>query len=153
MRQSVTLSAMRDELRKQIAAAAQKLFNTKIDVELTRPEEQFGDYATNVSLQLAAKAGKNPREIAEALAAELKNELADKISEVSVAGPGFLNFKLSDKALLEGASGQPDQPLKGKTIVADSSDPNPFTVLHARHLYTSVVGDAIANLLERAGAK
>lgn len=144
---------MKDALEKQIAAACRKLFNAKVGVELTRPEERFGDYATNAALQLAAQTGKKPREIADALAAELKKGLADTVSEISVAGPGFLNFKLSDKALLESLSDKPAQPLTGQTAVAEYSDPNPFKVLHAGHLYTSVVGDAIANLLERAGAK
>jgi arginyl-tRNA synthetase len=48
---------------------------------------------------------------------------------------------------------KPEQIYKGKTVVAEYSDPNPFKVLHAGHLYTSIVGDSIANLLENAGAE
>ena len=144
---------MRDMLEKQIAAAVEALFSVKVKVELTRPEEEFGDYATNVALRLAGQLDKKPREIAEALAVKLRESLADQTSDISVAGPGFLNLRLSDQALLGTLAGQPGQPLTGQTIVAEYSDPNPFKVLHAGHLYTSVVGDAIANLLDRAGAK
>ena len=57
---------MKDTLEKQIAEAVKGLFDVEIDVELTRTEEQFGDYATNVALQLSKQLQKNPREIAEA---------------------------------------------------------------------------------------
>jgi arginyl-tRNA synthetase len=144
---------MKTELEKQIAAACEELFGAEAKIGLTRPEEQFGDYSTNAALQLSKQLGKNPREIAEALAVKLRENLSEQISEVSVAGPGFINLKLTDQALLNTLETKPDQSLKGQTIVAEYSDPNPFKVLHAGHLYTSVVGDAIANLLEHAGAE
>lgn len=144
---------MKQDLTAAIAQAVNYAFGLQADVVLTRPEEQFGDYATNVALQLAKPLGKNPREIAETLAAALRENLSDMVSEVSVAGPGFLNIKLTDSALLGAVSQEASQPLAGQTIVAEYSDPNPFKVLHAGHLYTSVVGDGIANLLERAGAE
>jgi arginyl-tRNA synthetase len=131
--------------------ACRELFEHEATVILTRPEEQFGDYATNVALQLAKPLGKNPREVAEALAVKLRETLADTVTDVSVAGPGFINLKLTDSALLESLQSTPAQSLAGQTIVAEYSDPNPFKVLHAGHLYTSVVGDAIGNLLQQAG--
>jgi arginyl-tRNA synthetase len=144
---------MKQELERVIADAVRELFGTDVTVELTRPDEQFGDYATNVALQLANTVGKRPRDIAEELAVKLRESLSGQANEVTVAGPGFLNFKLYNQALVALASQTPAQPLAGKTIVAEYSDPNPFKVLHAGHLYTSVVGDAIANLLENAGAQ
>src|SRR5262249_44282292 len=112
----------------------------------------FGDYATNVALQLAKPLGKPPREVAEALVAKLRDGLAGQVDEVTVAGPGFINLRLSDGALLGCLKTRPAHSLTGQTVVAEYSDPNPFKVLHAGHLYTSVVGDAIANLMEQAGA-
>jgi arginyl-tRNA synthetase len=143
---------MKAELEKRIAEACHELFEVETMIELTRPEEHFGDYATNVALQLGHQLARNPRELAEALATKLRETLAAQISEVTVAGPGFLNLKLNDPTLLSAITAQSSKSLAGQTIVAEYSDPNPFKVLHAGHLYTSVVGDAIANLLEQAGA-
>lgn len=137
-----------EHIKNALSAAIEKLFDEKIEVVLTRPDEQFGDSATNVALQLAKKVGKNPREVAEAIVKELpKNVTAE------IAGPGFINIKLGDEALLKLADAKPAQSLKGKVVVAEYSDPNPFKVLHAGHLYTSVVGDAVANLLEAVGGE
>lgn len=142
---------MKDTLSQQVAAAVKELFDTEINTELTRPEEQFGDYAANVALQLSEHIGKNPREIGEALAAKLRESLAEQVSDISVAGPGFLNFTLTDQALLA-IQTEPAKSLAGQTVVAEYSDPNPFKVLHAGHLYTSIVGESVAKLLEQAGA-
>ena len=92
---------MKSDLEQALAAAVKELFDIEIEIELTRPEEQHGDYATNVALQLAKRVGKPPRDIAEALAVKGREKLADRLADISVAGPGFLNLKLSDQALAE----------------------------------------------------
>lgn len=135
---------------KKIALIVQELFNVETTVVLTRPDPQFGDWATNVALQLAKPLNKNPREIAEKIAEKLQD--SGEFSEVSVAGPGFLNVKISNKTLLEQLTKVPQKVLAGKNIVTEYSDPNPFKVLHAGHLYTTLVGDVISRLLEEAGA-
>lgn len=143
---------MNGDLQQALQQVCAELFDVDIAVELTRPEEQFGDYATNVALQLSKRLGKNPRDVASEIANKLTELKKHFLEEVSVAGPGFLNLRLTDTALINGLSSGLSQPLAGETVVAEYSDPNPFKILHAGHLYTSVVGDAIANLLERAGA-
>ena len=142
---------MKREIEQAIAAVVKDLFNAAVDIELTRPDEQFGDYATNVALQLAGKLNKNPYEIAEVLREKLTSD--EKFESVEVAGPGFLNLKLRDASLLEALKIKPQETLAGQTIVAEYSDPNPFKPLHAGHLYTTLVGDSIARLIEHAGAK
>lgn len=140
-----------NDIKTIITDCVQELYDVKVDLDITRPDAKFGDFASNVALQLAKKIDKNPREIAEELSVKvLENE---NIIKAEVAGPGFINITLSDKALWKLANGQADKYLDGQTIVAEYSDPNPFKILHAGHLYTSIVGDAIANLLENAGAK
>jgi arginyl-tRNA synthetase len=134
----------------KISQIVHELFGTSTDVVLTRPDPQFGDYATNVALQLAKPLGKNPREIAEAIASALRE--AGDFSEVTVAGPGFINVRLSDSAVLGALEREAEKTLTGKTVVTEYSDPNPFKVLHAGHLYTTLVGDVISHLLETAGA-
>ena len=131
------------------------LFGVTITPVWSRPDEQFGDYATNVAMQLAKQAGKSPREIAEAIAERLRVELNDTIQEVTIAGPGFINIRLADQQLLKlfDAATTMSQPYADQQIVVEYSDPNPFKVLHAGHIYTSVVGDAIANLFAQAGGR
>lgn len=144
---------MKNILEQRVTEACLELFNTEVQIELTRPEEQFGDFSTNVALQLSNKLGNNPHEIGEQLAAKLRESLSDYIDSVSVAGPGFINLRVTDKALCEALHSKPARLLDGSVIVAEYSDPNPFKVLHAGHLYTTITGDAIARILEAAGAK
>jgi arginyl-tRNA synthetase len=137
-------------MNEAVASLVKDLYNLDIKVVLTRPEPQFGDYSTNIAMQLAGQLQRNPREIADEIAGKLQE--SGQFADASVAGPGFINMRLSDEALLAEAEREPTQPLVGQTIVAEYSDPNPFKVLHAGHLYTTIVGDAIARLLEQAGA-
>lgn len=127
-------------------------FGRDVAVVLTRPDEQFGDYATNVALQLAPELGVPPREVAQQIVDALKDALDAK--EVSIAGPGFINIRLNDNDLLGRAAAaaheKPDS-YQGKTVVTEYSDPNPFKALHAGHLYTTIVGDAISRLVQVAG--
>lgn len=144
-----------EALQTTLGRVIQDVFNVSLEPELTRPDEQFGDYATNAAMQLARQLGRNPREIAEELAAALRDALQDTVREVSIAGPGFINLTLQDRELLRGAAvastTKPDT-YKGQVVVAEYSDPNPFKILHAGHAYTSIVGYTIGSLLEAAGA-
>ena len=81
---------MKQELGQAITVVVHDVFNVDVVIELTRPDEQFGDYATNVALQLSKQLGKNPREIAEILQTKLQHALSTRIKEIAVAGPGFL---------------------------------------------------------------
>ena len=143
---------MRQEIEQAIVAACKDLFDTDVAVELIRPDEQFGDYATNVALQLSKQVGQNPREIGEALAVKLRENLAESVADIAVAGPGFLNLTLTDAALVRLLAVKPKATLTGKTVLVEYSDPNPFKPLHAGHLYTTLVGDTVARLIESAGA-
>ncbi len=144
---------MKDTLTQAVQAACHELFDVDVRVELTRPDEQFGDFATNAALQLAKLVGKDPRTVAESLALILRDKLAAEVTDIMVAGPGFLNLKLSDHALATLANETPRSPLSGQKIVVEYSDPNPFKPLHAGHLYTTLVGDMIARLVDNAGAE
>jgi len=143
-----------EKIRATIEHTLQDIFSLSQNVQLSRPDPQFGDYATNVAMQLAKQLGKNPREIAQQLADALKAN--DEFDDVTVAGPGFINIRVSDAVLgLELSSisqgyGASEQ-YKDKVVITEYSDPNPFKVLHAGHFYTSVIGDAISNLIENAG--
>lgn len=135
---------------KTIAQLIHDEFGIEADVVLSRPDPQFGDYSTNVALQLAKRVGKNPRDVAEIIVSKLGDN--DGVADVSIAGPGFINIRLSDDALLAQTKKEPEAVLAAQIVVAEYSDPNPFKVLHAGHLYTTLVGDVMSRLLAVSGA-
>lgn len=140
---------MTEDIKKLLTSACQKLFGETVDIELTRPEPQFGDFSTNLAMQLAQKTGKDPRKVADAIVAELKD------IDANVAGPGFINIKLPDSALWQAVDKAADLPKlnSGKEILVEFGDPNPFKEMHIGHAYSYIVGDAISSVLEASGAK
>jgi len=147
---------MKHDIEQAIRAVVKDLFGEEVNVELTRPDEQFGDFATNVALQLAGKLNNppagGPREIAEAIAVKIRENGTDTIADVSVAGPGFLNLKLSDHALVQSGHSQPAKSLTDTTVVIETNNPNPFKAMHIGHAFNAIVADTIANLIEAGGA-
>lgn len=142
---------MRQELEQAVVSACKDLFNVDLPVELTRPDEQFGDYATNAALQLAKRLGKNPREVAEAIKANVQGQSL-YIKEVEIAGPGFLNLRLTDQALVGSSRTLHSKPFKDQTVVIETNNPNPFKAMHIGHAFNAIVADTIANLIEAGGA-
>lgn len=135
----------------QITDSIKNLYNVDQDVVLTRPEPQFGDYATNVALQLAKPLGRNPRDIASEIAEKLKE--TGQFKEVTVAGPGFINVTLTDAALMADAERAPAPQHAGTHFVIEYSCPNAFKELHTGHLYQTIFGDILARMIEQSGAK
>lgn len=126
-------------------------FGVETDVVLTRPDPQFGDYATNVALQLAGRVGKPPREIAEQIAGKLRG--SGDFAAVDVAGPGFINLTLSPQALLGLTRCEPVPHRAGQTVVIETNNPNPFKAMHIGHAFNAILADTIANLLAVDGAR
>jgi arginyl-tRNA synthetase len=131
-----------------------------IEVELTRPDKEFGDFSSNAALIIAHRLSKNPNDVALEIKNKIETNWAELIDKVEIAGPGFINIYIKDACLISEIKRICDtkdfakiKTYKDQIIVAEYSDPNPFKVLHAGHLYTFIVGDSIANLLESAGAK
>lgn len=145
-----------ETLHAQLAQAIKDLYPTvALQVELSRTDEQFGDYATNVALQLAGRLGRTPRDIASELADKLSVVAGDTVKEISIAGPGFINIRLSDEQLIRSLSAPTQKPqiYHDQTIVTEYSDPNPFKVLHVGHLYTTLVGDVVSRILAATGGQ
>lgn len=124
-------------------------------------EESHGDYSTNVSLLVAKEQGQKPREVAEKLVQLLQNDILVNrmIDRIEVAGPGFINFWLKKEWLyseLENASkvgyGHGEK-LKGKKVMVEYTDPNPFKEFHIGHLMSNAVGESLTRLLEAEGAE
>ena len=134
----------------EITLKIQQLLELDEPVMLTRPDPQFGDYATNVALQLAGKLGKSPRDVAEEIATKLRG--TNDFSDVTVAGPGFINLRLSDRALLELTNVRAEQSRAGQTVVIETNNPNPFKAMHIGHAFNAIIADTLANLIESSGA-
>lgn len=134
-----------ENITKNIAAVVKELFDEQVDIELTRTDEQFGDYATNVAMRLSKKLSQNPREIAQKIVDNLKS---DDISRAEVASPGFINLTLSDDLLLKLAAERPTDKADD-VVVIETNNPNPFKAMHIGHAFNAILGDTIANLLER----
>ncbi|MFZ9702331.1 MAG: arginine--tRNA ligase [Candidatus Nanopelagicales bacterium] len=141
--------------------SAQKLDPIEIpEIKIERPKSKdHGDFASNIALALSKPVGKNPRDVAQLLIEELKNEKS--IKKIEIAGPGFLNFTLDTASLGELARviiekandfGKTDT-LKNQTINVEFISANPTGPLHLGHTRWAAVGDAIARVLQASGAK
>lgn len=120
-------------------------------------DASHGDLATNAAMVLAKPAGKAPRAIAEALAVLLGKHAA--VSAVEIAGPGFVNIRLKPELLLREAAvvmaagsdyGTVDIS-GGRKALVEYVSINPTGPIHVGHGRNAAFGDAIANLLEKAG--
>lgn len=134
-----------------------------------------GDYATNVALQLykntftpeGEKRFSSPREFAQKIVSELEllNHSSDTdttslFDSISVAGPGFINFSLSESFLLakmthiaKNGVDVSDSQMTAKKVILEFTDPNPFKELHIGHMYSNTVGESLARMYEALGAE
>jgi arginyl-tRNA synthetase len=128
---------------------------------LERPRDPaHGDWATNLAMTLAKPLGRKPREIADALVASLDAKAAG-IAEVSVAGPGFINFRLDTAGLASGVARILDAGAAwgtggdgaGRSANVEFVSANPTGPLHVGHGRQAALGDSIAALLGSQGWK
>jgi arginyl-tRNA synthetase len=142
------------------AANALGLTDRGFEPEVRVADPANGDFQANGALAFAKREKQNPR----ALAQQIVDRLADLQPdfEITLAGPGFINFRLKPAALLawlqtydsenhlqSGAAGA----RKGQTWVVDYSSPNTAKQMHVGHLRSAVIGEAICRLLTFSGAK
>jgi arginyl-tRNA synthetase len=128
-------------------------------VTVERPKNRdHGDYATNVALQLAKAAGRPPREVAELVAARLR-ELPG-VAEVDVAGPGFMNVtfdaatqgELARTILAAGAAYGHNDAFAGLTVNLEFVSANPTGPIHIGGVRWAAVGDSLGRILRASGA-
>lgn len=116
-----------------------------------------GDMSTNAAMVLAKAAGKNPRQLGEAIVTKMKT--LPEIKEASVAGPGFVNFRLADaewaqtlRTILSAGVHYGDSAMGArKKVNIEYVSANPTGPMHAGHTRGAVIGDTLANLLLKAG--
>ncbi len=117
-------------------------------------DKMHGDYATNVALALAKKIGKNPREVAQDIAAKIGKK--NFLEKIEIAGPGFINFYLSKDYFIDQLKsidkhfGSSDHAKRFKVIV-EYTDPNPFKLFHVGHLMNNAIGESISRIMEMHG--
>ena len=126
-------------------------------IELTRPRQrEHGDFATNLALAIAGRAGRPPREVAELLRANLPD--SDLVEDVQVAGPGFLNFRLTRtwlhdvlRSIVDRGDAYGRAEPSGRRVQVEFVSANPTGPLHVGHARNAALGDALARLFEAAG--
>ncbi len=153
-------TSLSDALRGALVAAGVDL-PADFQVGLERPaRREHGDWSSNAALAIAKGAGRNPRELAAELSAWLEENRPEHVAEVSVAGPGFVNFKLAPSwlhsmvadAVEAGVYGFGRQDLgEGRTVIVEFVSANPTGPVHAGHGRGAAYGDAVARLLEWCG--
>ncbi len=129
---------------------------TQVSVERCR-DKSHGDFACNVAMELAKTARRNPRELAELIVAALP--ASELVKQVNIAGPGFINFTLTQQATLgvvaevleQGSDFGKSRLGEGKKIQLEFVSANPTGPLHVGHGRGAAYGASVANLLEAAG--
>ena len=148
-------------LTKNAAQAAG--FDADFDPVIRPADPKFGDFQANGALQYAKARRENPRAAGEKLLAAIQSspEFDKQLVETSIAGPGFVNFKLTKKFLgkwLAKYSGEAElraaakQFYGGRKTVIDYPSPNTAKQMHVGHLRPMVIGEAVKRLLKFCGA-
>lgn len=145
-------------LKDKIVAAASKLgvVLTSSDVIIEKSKAvEHGDYATNVALKNASKAGKNPRQFASELIEAIDK---DGISKIEIAGPGFINFFMNNdamnaivKKIIDEGDNYGRGEKKNFKINVEFVSANPTGDLHLGHARCAAVGDSICRIYQFAG--
>jgi arginyl-tRNA synthetase len=155
-------------LRQEVVAALDRLvvqgkLPAGLDISRVTAEPPkdvaHGDVSTNAAMVLAKPAAMKPRDIADSLATELRGVVS--VTSVEVAGPGFINLRLADdfwrerlREVLRAGTSYGDSDLgKDEPINVEYVSANPTGPLHVGHGRGAVFGDALANLLAKAGFK
>lgn len=141
----------------QKLAVDDPLFSTQHDIQLERPRDPLhGDFSSNLAMILAKSLKMAPRVLAERLIAVIPKD-AD-LETIALAGPGFINFTLSLNCIQSQLETIWQSPVCGvvaqanpQTVVVDYSSPNLAKEMHVGHLRTTIIGDALAKILELQG--
>ena len=155
---------MKEQLVSLIKSSLQQLSATydidknllsALRVDRTR-DKSHGDFASNVALMLSRSLHQNPRAIAEEIIAHLPHD--PRIAKTEIAGPGFINFFVSDESLCATLSAMLADPRLGvakadkpQRVVVDYSAPNVAKEMAVHHIRSTVIGDAVVRTLEFLG--
>ncbi|MDY7539503.1 arginine--tRNA ligase [Undibacterium sp. 5I1] len=157
------LAQQKQEISKLFQLAVQPLLvgsDLTPNIVLERPRDaSHGDIACNIAMQIAKPLKKNPRELAQAIVAAIMAQSSSLIAAAEIAGPGFINIRLTDaakqaiaKTVLEQTAdfGKSDQGA-GKKVIIEFVSANPTGPLHVGHGRQGALGDAMSALFEAQG--
>ncbi|HVS80079.1 MAG TPA: arginine--tRNA ligase [Candidatus Paceibacterota bacterium] len=152
--------SIREEIQKAIAEAVSELGLKPEEILIDHPSDfTMGDLTTNVAMMKAKALGANPRELAEKIKSALEGKIAD-VEKIDVAGPGFINFHLSKdffnkkiEEVLSDPQFGANEMLKGRKVMLEYTDPNPFKQFHIGHLMSNAIGESLSRLYEWSGAE
>ncbi|MEK7138368.1 MAG: arginine--tRNA ligase [Patescibacteria group bacterium] len=153
---------IKQDIQKALAGVIHELWAgsgmTETDIEVVKPNNNQADYANSSAFVLGKRLSLNLVEVASKIASALKGKISG-VSKIETSG-GFVNFFVTSGYLQEELLhvsqqehyGRNDS-LKGKTIMVEYTDPNPFKLFHIGHLMSNTIGESIARLYTASGAK
>ena len=155
-------SSTRDIIAARVVSALQQAYSELSD-EVVNPmvaataKPEFGDYQCNAAMVLAKRLKLKPREVAETLVSNL--QIKDVVGKMEIAGPGFINFHLSDDYLRNRLTAMSKDSARlgipkassPQRIIVDFSSPNIAKEMHVGHLRSTIIGDSISRILEFLG--
>ena len=156
---------MNDVITKLLIKAAESVGISNPTIKLEHPEDiTHGDFSSNVAMMYAKELKIAPKVLAQKIVESVNQNLPKEIVSVEVAGPGFINFKVADsffsKEILSISKDEKTlesfgriERDKGKQIMVEYTDPNPFKVFHIGHLMANTIGESISRIVEFSGAE
>ena len=149
--------SLQAELQPRVAAALCAVgIEESLAVVTPATDTRFGDFQTNAAMVAAKVLKKNPREVAAEILAHLK--LEDLCQTTTIAGAGFINFKVLDIAISCAVNGVREDARNGvvqvekpKTIIIDFSSPNVAKPMHVGHIRSTILGDSLARIARHLG--
>ncbi|MBI3207083.1 MAG: arginine--tRNA ligase [Myxococcales bacterium] len=136
--------------------AIERAFGAELcDTDPVLRSSQHADFQANLALPLGKRLGRPPRDVASALVTELGQ--SDLVEQTEIAGPGFINIHVGkgwlSRALAEVARGSLglEPAAHVETVAIDYSSPNVAKEMHVGHLRSTIIGDALARVLEAQG--